>query len=110
MRCGNCGCLITAETQKGHNYYRCTKKKQTCNEKYLREENLVEQMKTIIQKVSIARRLDGKYACRNRQRKRASQKRKRSFCSKSPKSEKWKLSRKLINLLDLFIEGKGISA
>jgi len=43
MRCGNCGCLITAETQKGHNHYRCTKKKQKCDEKYLREENLVEQ-------------------------------------------------------------------
>src|SRR3989344_871446 len=54
MRCGNCGCLITAETQKGHNYYRCTKKKQKCEEKYLREENLVEQMKEIIQKVSLS--------------------------------------------------------
>jgi len=53
MRCGNCGCLITAETQKGHNYYRCTKKKQKCNEKYLREENLVEQMRNFIQKVSL---------------------------------------------------------
>jgi len=53
MRCGNCGCMITAEKQKGHNYYRCTKKKQKCDEKYLREENLVEQMKGIIQKVSL---------------------------------------------------------
>ena len=53
MRCGNCGCLITAETQKGHNYYRCTKKKQKCEEKYLREENLVEQMKSWIQKISL---------------------------------------------------------
>ena len=53
MKCGKCGCLITAETQKGHIYYRCTKKKQTCNEKYLREEALVEQMKSVIQKVSI---------------------------------------------------------
>jgi len=53
MRCGNCGCLITAEKQKGHNYYRCTKKKQKCEEKYLREENLVEQMRDFIQKVSL---------------------------------------------------------
>ncbi len=53
MKCGNCDCLITAEKQKGHHYYRCTKKKQPCNEKYLREENLVEQMKGIIQKVSL---------------------------------------------------------
>jgi len=48
MKCGNCDCLITAEKQKGHHHYQCTKKKQTCNEKYLREENLVEQMKGII--------------------------------------------------------------
>lgn len=51
MKCGNYDCLITAEKQKVHHYYRCTKKKQKCDEKYLREENLVEQMKVIIQKV-----------------------------------------------------------
>jgi len=45
--------MITAEKQKGHNYYRCTKKKQKCDGKYLREENLVEQMKSFIQKVSL---------------------------------------------------------
>ena len=27
FRCAECGCSITAETKKGHNYYRCTKKK-----------------------------------------------------------------------------------
>lgn len=54
MKYGNCACLITAEKQKGDRYYRCTtKKKQLYNEKYLREENLVEQMKGIIQKVPI---------------------------------------------------------
>jgi len=25
MKCGNCDCLITAEKQKGHHYYRCTR-------------------------------------------------------------------------------------
>ena len=29
MACGSCGCAITAEKQKGHVYYRCTKKKDT---------------------------------------------------------------------------------
>ena len=53
MRCGGCGCLITAETQKGHNYYRCTKKKNLCPEKYLREEELINQTKIKIQKVSL---------------------------------------------------------
>ncbi len=38
LKCSSCGCAITAETQKGHTYYRCTKKKGACTEKrYLRE-------------------------------------------------------------------------
>ena len=51
MQCGYCDCAITAERQKGYVYYRCTKKRGTCDEKYLREELLAEQLQTIIQKV-----------------------------------------------------------
>ena len=51
--CGECGCAITAETQKGHNYYRCTKKKNPCSQKYVREEALTEQVKSFLQKVSL---------------------------------------------------------
>lgn len=48
MTCGSCGATITAEMQKGHAYYRCTKKKGLCVERrYLREEALVEQVKGI---------------------------------------------------------------
>jgi DNA invertase Pin-like site-specific DNA recombinase len=55
LKCGSCGASITAEKQKGHNYYRCTKKKGICNEKhYLREELLTEQIKTFLQKVSLS--------------------------------------------------------
>ena len=54
MTCKTCGCSITAEIQKGHNYYRCTKKKQKCNEKYMREESLVEQIQSFLQKVSLS--------------------------------------------------------
>ncbi|MFH2013460.1 MAG: recombinase family protein [Patescibacteria group bacterium] len=55
MRCASCGASITAEIQKGHNYYRCTKKKGLCQEKhYLREENLIEQIKKSLQKVSLS--------------------------------------------------------
>ena len=54
MKCQSCGCSITGERQKGHNYYRCTKKKGLCQEKhYLREENLVEQIKDFLEKVSL---------------------------------------------------------
>ena len=53
FKCGECNCSITAETQKGHNYYRCTKKKIPCSQKYVREENLDEQISSILQKVSL---------------------------------------------------------
>ncbi len=55
MKCASCGCSITGERQKGHNYYRCTKKKGLCQEKhYLREEALAEQIKNFLQKVSLS--------------------------------------------------------
>ncbi len=55
MKCASCGCSITAELQKGHHYYRCTKKKSGCQEKhYVREENLAEQIKSFLQKVSLS--------------------------------------------------------
>ena len=55
LKCASCGCSITGERQKGHNYYRCTKKKGLCQEKhYLREESLVEQIKSFLQKVSLS--------------------------------------------------------
>src|SRR3989344_91846 len=55
LKCASCGCSITGERQKGHNYYRCTKKKGICQEKhYLREEALTEQIKSFLQKVSLS--------------------------------------------------------
>ncbi|KKR54024.1 MAG: Recombinase [Parcubacteria group bacterium GW2011_GWA2_40_23] len=54
MKC-TCGCSIIAERQKGHNYYRCTKKKGICLEKhFLREEQLTEQVQSFLQKVSLS--------------------------------------------------------
>ena len=51
--CEECGCGITSEVQKGHTYYRCTKKKGVCTQKYIREEFLAEQANDIIKKVSL---------------------------------------------------------
>ena len=53
MRCGECGRMITAKLQKGHVYYRCTKRLTNCNQKYMREEELAAQIKSVIQKVSL---------------------------------------------------------
>ena len=53
MRCGECGRMITAEIQKGHTYYRCTKRLTKCTQKYIREEELAKQIHKIFQKVSL---------------------------------------------------------
>src|SRR3990172_8327876 len=53
FRCGECGCFITTETQKGHNYLRCTKRKNPCEQKYVREEIITSQIKEEIKKVSL---------------------------------------------------------
>ena len=54
FRCGECGCFITAETQKGHNYLRCTKRvKKDCSQRFVREEIVSEQVTRFIQLVSL---------------------------------------------------------
>ncbi len=54
LRCGECGCLITTETQKGHNYLRCTKRvKKDCSQKYVREDAFTSQLDRYIQKLSL---------------------------------------------------------
>jgi hypothetical protein len=55
LKCASCGSSITAEMQKGHAYYRCTKKGGECQEKhYLREEQLTEQIISFLKKVSLS--------------------------------------------------------
>ena len=48
IRCGECGCMITAEEKKGYIYYRCTKKKGACSQAYVREEILVTNLSEIL--------------------------------------------------------------
>src|SRR3990167_8643167 len=53
LHCGECGCMITAEVQKGHTYYRCTKKKGVCSQGYIREEALIPQLDELFRKYSM---------------------------------------------------------
>ncbi len=54
MKC-TCGAAITAEKQKGHHYYRCTKKKGPCEEKhFLREEVLIEQIREYLHMLALS--------------------------------------------------------
>ena len=55
VRCDECGASVTAERQKGHHYYRCTKKLGPCDLKgYIREESLADFMRDEIRRVSIS--------------------------------------------------------
>ena len=57
MRCGVCGAAVTAEIQKGHHYYHCTRKLAPCKgstQKFIREEALAQQIKDYLQKVSLS--------------------------------------------------------
>ena len=107
MRCGSCDCLITAEKQKGHHYYRCTKKKQICDEKYLREEILVEQMKKIFQKVTLPKSWQENMLNELDNEKEQTLQESKVFVQ-NLETNKAKIEQKMENLLDLFIEGKGI--
>ncbi len=50
LRCGGCGGGITAEIQKGHTYYRCTRKNRVkrCRQPFIREEDLDAQISALL--------------------------------------------------------------
>jgi site-specific DNA recombinase len=54
FRCGECGCFITTETQKGHNYLHCTKRvKRDCSQPYLREEKVADEITDVLASAAI---------------------------------------------------------
>ncbi len=54
FRCGECGCMITTETQKGHNYLHCTKRvKRDCSQPYVREEEISRQISEALNWITI---------------------------------------------------------
>ena len=54
FKCAECGCCLTIETQKGHNYLRCTKHKGPCSQKYVREEAMTTLIQEELKKVSLS--------------------------------------------------------
>ncbi len=58
LNCGECGSAITAQFSRGkcggiYRYYRCTKKKGVCSQKYLQEKDLAAQLKARLQSVAL---------------------------------------------------------
>ena len=53
FRCGECGRLITTETQKGHNYLRCSKWEVQCSQRYAREDRIAMQLTEAVRSVAL---------------------------------------------------------
>jgi DNA invertase Pin-like site-specific DNA recombinase len=53
FRCGECGCWITSQVQKGHIYYSCTKKKGACSQRYVRHDDLSKMCSEILARTGI---------------------------------------------------------
>ena len=58
MTCGQCNSPITAQWAKGklggiYRYYRCTKKRGVCSQKYIQEKDLANQVKARLQSVAL---------------------------------------------------------
>ncbi|KKR20133.1 MAG: Recombinase [Candidatus Moranbacteria bacterium GW2011_GWA2_39_41] len=107
FHCQECGCFITTETKKGHNYLRCTKRKEPCSQKYTREEFMTEQIKKEIQKVSLPSDWATEMLTQLENEKSEKAQSENSFAQKW-KDEMREVEEKLDSLLDMILE-KSIS-
>ena len=58
LKCGRCGCALTASTKKGHQYYYCTGNRENCEEhkSYMRENYLYEKVSKIFESIDFTER------------------------------------------------------
>ncbi len=57
LKCGECGCMITAQYAKGcggvYVYYRCSKKKGYCGQSYLRDDLMLDELRGHLKKIAL---------------------------------------------------------
>ncbi len=104
FRCGECGCFITTETQKGHNYLRCTKRKNPCSQKYAREDAITSQIREEIKKVSLSSAWANASIAEFEKEKAECAQAESSFAQKA-RNELVETETKLDRLLDLQLDG-----
>src|SRR3989338_2823290 len=103
FRCGECGCFITTEQQKGHNYLRCTKRKNPCLQKYVREEIITSQIMEEIKKVSLP--LDwANWMIEENRKDQSSEIQSSEIFSQKTKDEIFLLNSKVEKLMNLYLE------
>ena len=106
LRCSTCGCAITAEIQKGHTYYRCTKRSKTCQcfQPYVREEALDAQITALLKPYSLpADWADEMLKRVNDEKKQSTQTAKLMAGQKRAEIET--INQRLQKLLDAFLDG-----
>ncbi len=60
FRCGECGCMISMEVQKGHQYLRCTRKRRNCRQKFIRGEEMTRQLNADLHRFAMHPRTAGR--------------------------------------------------
>ncbi len=105
IRCGECGCVLTAERQKGHAYYHCTKRKVECTQKgYTREENLALMISEAIEKIAVDDKLfSAMLAELEREKELAKATKIHTDLTRETRARE--IDEQLSRLLDLFVDG-----
>jgi site-specific DNA recombinase len=106
LKCATCGGAVTAEIQKGHTYYRCTKKNRAvarCNQPYVREEALDLQISDLLKPFALpADWAEGMLELVRKEKKTAAQSASQLVAVK--RSEIEKIDQRIQRLLDTFLD------
>ncbi|MCW5556102.1 MAG: recombinase family protein, partial [Verrucomicrobiae bacterium] len=106
LQCAECGSAITGEVQKGHTYYRCTKKHKArpCKQPYIREEDLAAQISALL--MPFALRADWAEAMLKRVKEEKRQfAQSNAVVAEQKRGEIEKINLRLQRLLDSFLDG-----
>ena len=106
FHCAECGCSITAEVQKGHTYYRCTKKRNatmTCKQPYVREEDLSNQLTDLLKPFTLRSDWAEEMLTRVKEEKKQSAQSSK-FMAEQKRAEIEKINLRLQKLLDSFLD------
>ena len=107
LHCSTCGGAITAEMQKGHIYYRCTKKSRAttwCLQPYIREEDLDKEITGLLKPYSLRADWADEMLTRVKEEKTRNAQSARLMADQK-RAEIGKLNLRLQTLLDSFLDG-----
>ena len=109
LHCSTCGGAITAEIQKGHTYYRCTKKSNaaialTCKQPYIREEDLNKEISDLLIPYSLRADWADEMLKRVKEEKKQNAQSTR-LMAEQKRGEIEKINLRLQTLLDSFLDG-----